>query len=117
MIRNHWMRRLGQLMAEMSYAKKAEGIATITLPYGEVQELKTATCAHCDRIVYVQAGTDGTNPLSPSIGFKQEPPAVCHICWSLVCADCHRIGICKPLELRLQQIEDRDRFARQVGLE
>ncbi len=101
----------------LSYAKKAEGVATITLPYGEVQEKKTATCAHCDRIVYVQAGTDGTSPLSPKIGIPEELPAVCHICWSLVCGRCHEIGICRPLEERLKEIEERDRFRRQMGLE
>lgn len=104
------------------YARKAEGISVITMPAGGSIERKTATCAHCDRIVYVQPGTDGTAPLSrpdpimEAPGNAPEPPSVCHVCWALVCPRCHATGECKPLEKRLAQLEARDRFLRSAGL-
>lgn len=99
------------------YSKQAEGVISITLPSGATIERKTATCAHCDKIVFVQPGTDGTSPLSPLAEQEFDPPAVCHICWALVCADCHRKGTCTPLEERLRKIEAKSNFYRAAGLE
>lgn len=105
-----------------NYARKAEGIAIITMPSGGVLERKTATCAHCGGIVYVQPGTDGTaalgGPVSPfePPGPEKEPPSVCHVCWALVCPRCHGTGECKPLEKQLREIENREAFLRSAGL-
>jgi hypothetical protein len=100
-----------------SYAKKAEGVASIVGSWGDTEERKTITCAHCDKLVYVQPGTDGTSPLSPLAGVQQLPPSVCHICWALVCIQCHGLGVCRPLEERLRKLEARAEFNRSAGLE
>ena len=95
-----------------SYARKAEGVATVAMPYGEIAERKTATCGHCQRIFYVQPGTDGTSAAGPVQG-----PALCHRCWSLVCPRCHKHGRCTPWLKQMERIEARGRFLRSAGLE
>lgn len=108
-------------MPSPSYSRKAEGIAVITLPYGESIEIKTVTCAHCQRLCPVEAGTDGTGdglsgPM-PGLAPRQRPGThVCQICWSIVCDHCHATGECKPWEEQMRKIEARDRFLRSAGL-
>jgi hypothetical protein len=84
-----------------SYRTAGEGLTVITMPYGECVQRKTATCGHCQKIVYVDAVGDGTAELKAG----GNPPSVCHRCWRLVCAQCHAKGSCTPFEEALLEIE------------
>ena len=90
-----------------SYARKAEGVSTVAMPYGEIAERKTATCGHCQRIFYV----------APASTKPAEGPPLCHRCWSLVCPRCHKHGRCTPWVEQIERIEARGRFLRSAGLE
>ena len=104
-----------------SYSKKAEGVAVVTMPYGDNHEVKTVTCGHCQLICLVEAGTDGTGsefaePVTGLIQRKRPGTHVCHICWRLVCDKCHHIGTCTPWEEKLKKMEQRADFLRSAGL-
>jgi uncharacterized Fe-S center protein len=91
------------------YSTAAEGITAVTMPFGELVERKTATCGHCQKIVYVDAVGDGTGGASQT--------AVCHKCWSIVCAACHAKGICAPWQKQLEEIERKsDLSLRRYGI-
>lgn len=103
---------------EISYSRKGEGVAQICGPYGELFDIKTVTCGHCSRVMYVSPFGDGTAPveLPPGVEVaivntqKREPPAVCHQCWSLVCPQCHAKGSCTPLLQSIEKEESSRRF-------
>lgn len=105
---------------EQSYARKAEGVAVITTPLGNVVEQKTTTCGHCQKICFIEAGTDGTGGISgqvPGLAPRERRGTdVCHICWRIVCGPCHARGICMPWEERLKKAESRADFLRSAGL-
>jgi hypothetical protein len=98
---------------ELSYNRKSEGVLESMGPYGEATALKTFTCGHCSRIDYVNPEAATKDGIILRIS---EPPAVCHRCWSLVCARCHANGNCTPVEKVLEKIEARDQFLRSAGL-
>jgi hypothetical protein len=107
----------------ISYARKAEGVAAICGPYGELFEIKTISCGHCNRIIHVSTSGDGTGEISMPDGVecaivprKREPPAVCHQCWSLVCPQCHVDGRCTPLLKKIEEFESRRRLFEAVGI-
>ena len=108
---------------EISYSRKAEGIAEVCGPYGEIAHIKTVTCGHCDRIMYVSPFGDGTGEVQlpeearPSlVRLKREPPAVCHQCWTLVCPRCHADGRCTPLLRRLEEEYRKTKLFEAVGI-
>jgi hypothetical protein len=105
---------------EPSYARKAEGVAIITAPLGGIFEQKTTTCGHCQKICFVEAGTDGTGGVAepiPGLEMRERRGTdVCHICWRIVCGPCHKLGVCTPWEERMIKIENRDRFLRSAGI-
>jgi hypothetical protein len=88
------------------YAKKAEGIAVTTMPYGEVTECQTFTCGHCQAIVKVQ----------PGIGSASDGTGLCKVCMSMVCKRCNAAGKCTPWEEQMEKIEARDRARRSYGI-
>jgi hypothetical protein len=79
------------------------GFATVTGPYGEVVEMDTATCGHCQRIIF----------------FKPKPaPApggVCMICYTIICDECVDKGKCEPFEKQLEEEEKQDYARRNRG--
>ena len=108
---------------EISYSRKAEGVATICGPIGEIAEIKTVTCGHCNRIMYISPFGDGTLSIkipreaNNSITTLQaEPPAVCHQCWTLVCPRCHTDGRCTPLLRRVEEEYSKKRMFEAVGI-
>lgn len=109
-------------MSFLSYAKKCEGHISITGPYGEVVELKTATCGHCGKILMVPIGGDSLGKMSEQsyidafLEPRKDEAHVCHQCWSIVCDHCHAAGFCKPLVKQLDEIEARDRALRSYGV-
>jgi hypothetical protein len=104
---------------ERAYAKKGEGVSEVTTPEGNLPPQKTVTCGHCQRLVFVQPGGDGTGSLAvlyDLLGRRMDPPSVCHRCWSLICPQCHAVGTCTPWEAQMAAMEARDRFLRSAGL-
>lgn len=108
----------------ISYSRKAEGVATICGPFGEIAQIKTVTCGHCDKIMYVSPFGDGADSVelpkeaehSIITTLKREPPAVCHSCWTLVCPACHKDGRCTPLLKRIEEEYSRTRLFEAVGI-
>jgi hypothetical protein len=107
-----------------SYSRKAEGVAQLCGPFGEVFTVKTITCGHCGRITFASPFGDGTGEVNLPAGTEhvvmntanRQPPAVCQNCWSLVCARCHAVGKCIPLEKTIEQAESSRRFCEAVGI-
>lgn len=80
------------------------GYGVITGPGGQ-KEFDTQTCAHCGRVWVVRS----------SEGRGDDPGGWCGVCAAMICPTC--VGKpCFPLERRIQAIEDRDRFCRQLGI-
>ena len=100
------------LRMSQGYSKKSEGVASVTMPFGDQSFIKTATCGHCQKIMVVEPDAAP----SAMIVTQRQPPAVCHRCWTLVCPQCHAKGTCTPWEAQMEKIEARDRFLRSVGL-
>lgn len=106
----------------LSYAKKCEGHFSVTGPYGEVVELKTATCGHCGKIIMVPQSGDSLGRLSEQsyidafLEPKKDEAHVCHQCWSIQCDQCHALGYCSPLVKKLEQIEKHEAALRSYGL-
>lgn len=92
----------------LSYSKATEGVLEIVTLSGELTEIKTATCGHCQRIVQVKPGGDGTEAARK----KDEGVTVCHGCWQIICGPCHKSGRCTTILKRIEEIEARDRARR-----
>lgn len=60
-------------------------------------------CEHCDHIVHVKPMCD-----------PADMGGLCKHCGGLVCQGCHGTGTCTPLERRLEAMEERGRFLRDV---
>jgi hypothetical protein len=83
---------------------KRAGHATILGP-GAHKEYDTCTCCHCGR-VWVTNSTEMKEP--PKDGW-------CSLCGKMICPDCAGKP-CFPLEKRLKQYEDSQRFAKDAGI-
>jgi len=83
---------------------RQRGFVQITGPEG-VQEFETFTCGHCNKVVRV-----------PHRAKPEELGGMCKLCMSMTCGPCTATGKCEPFEKKLERIEDRDRFFRQVGM-
>jgi len=107
----------------ISYSRKAEGVAQVCGPFGELFDVKTVTCAHGDRIMYGSPFGDGTEEVklpegieTSIVAIRREPPAVCHQCWSLVCPKCHKHGRCTPLLKRVEEEYQKRKLFEAVGI-
>jgi hypothetical protein len=78
------------------------GYATVTSPAG-TREADTQTCLHCNK-VWVVRSSQGQGDLG----------GWCRLCGGMICPACAGQP-CFPFERRLQAMEDRARFLRQVG--
>lgn len=78
------------------------GYATLTMPERTI-EADTFTCAHCQRIVHIDK--------------KKQNFGACLMCGhKFICLGCEALGKCTPFEKQLEQMERRDRFRRDAGL-
>lgn len=77
------------------------GYAVLTSPDG-IKQCDTFTCGHCNYVVHIPK--------------DRMPGGTCGVCWKLICDPCVDKGKCDPFEKKLERIESRDRFMRQVGL-
>ena len=70
---------------------------------GDVLELDTFTCFHCNKVTWVRPKMDAAD-----LG------GLCKVCMKLICKCCVGKG-CDPLEEKLRRNEDRDRFRRSLN--
>lgn len=82
----------------------AQGYATISHPDGQVKEIDTFTCCHCNEVVFVRERCD---PI--------ELGGFCTLCMKHTCPKCSTQS-CTPFEKRLEEMERRDRLLRSCGV-
>lgn len=83
--------------------RRPQGYATIVDPDRPQIERDTFTCAHCQRIVFVQ-------PFAAA----SDAGGWCGSCAQPVCGPCADLGTCTPFERQLELSEQRDRLRRAV---
>ena len=95
----------------------AHGYAMVSGPDVKLKEYDTATCGHCNRIVFTKAGSASTVYLFPQMFGppKEEAGAMCRVCMRAVCLTWHDDGNCVVLERRLEAMEARGRFLKAVA--
>ncbi len=98
--------------------RRPQGYATFVSPDAPIVERDSATCGHCNRIVFVKPGTALTVYLIPQFMApdKEESGAMCRQCMRHVCLACHAKGRCTPLERRIEQMEAKGRMLKAMGL-
>lgn len=72
-------------------------------PSGQV-ERDTVTCAHCNRVSFVQPFQDAS-----------ELGGFCRLCYRHICGPCADLGVCTPFERKLELVERAARFHEAVG--
>ena len=107
------------------------GLATLLDPArSQPAEWDTASCGHCQRVIFTKPGTAATvyllpiRPVTPETlsRFQEEPGAFCRICMRPICLGCYQTSLtalhpCVVWERRLEQSESRRRLLRQVGID
>lgn len=99
--------------------RRPAGYATIIDPDHPTIEYDTASCGHCQKILFVKPNTACTVyliPLPTPGQWKEEPGAFCLVCMRPVCLPCHDDGRCIPWEQKIEAMEARGRFLRSIGL-
>ena len=76
------------------------GHIELTDQYGTVQVRETLTCSHCNQI-FAKPG-------------PADPAGFCHMCFKPVCLKCGKLDRCVPFEKKLEIMEQRARFLKQV---
>ena len=82
--------------------KALTGLGTLIGPYGEITELPTFTCGHCQNVRRVQPMCDPAD-----LG------GLCKICMQVVCEQCVGLG-CDPFEKKLERQEAQGRARRWI---
>lgn len=85
-----------------------QGYAMIVDPDHPLAEYDTVTCCHCGRVVFTKAGTASTVYLlfdAKNWRWVEEPGAGCWHCQKPVCLPCYDLGVCLPMERRLEHWE------------
>lgn len=97
---------------------RATGYAYVVDPDGPRLEFDTVTCAHCQQVVRVKAGTAATVYFvrRPTGELAEEGGAFCRVCMRAICLNCHETGRCTPWERRMERSESRDRLRRAAGV-
>ena len=87
---------------------RPQGYAQIIEPV-QIVERDTASCGHCNRVIFVKPGTATTVYLIQHRDghWTEEPGAFCRVCMRPVCLRCHDIGTCVPVERLLERLEAR----------
>lgn len=80
--------------------RNAAGYATIVDPATRTWERDTASCGHCNRIIFTKPGTATTVYLMQHRDgrWTEEPGAFCRCCMKPVCLPCDQVGTCTPFE-------------------
>lgn len=86
-----------------------KGVGTWIDPAADrpLEERDSTNCGHCDRVIFVKAGTVATIYLITHRDGRvtEEPGAFCRCCMRPVCLRCHEIGSCTPFERWLEAKE------------
>ena len=72
---------------------------------GGRHECDTFTCFHCNKVVKVQPKC---NP--------DDLGGMCRLCMRMICPSCVDVGVCDPIEKKLERMEARDRALRSYGV-
>lgn len=91
-------------------ARPLSGYATITTPDTALVERDTVNCGHCGAIIFLKPGTASTTFLvvdPRTHQWVEVDGAGCFVCRRPVCLACYDLGICRPLEALLAQLEGR----------
>ena len=72
--------------------------------WGDKHECDTFTCHHCNSVVHVKPKC---NP--------DDLGGMCRLCMKMICPRCVDLGICDPIEKKLERMEARDRALRSYG--
>lgn len=98
--------------------KPITGYATLVTPDQPVAERDSLTCGHCQRVVWVKAGSVCTVYLifdPDTQREREEPGAFCRVCMRPVCLKPSCLARCCVWERRLEISEAKDRLRRMVG--
>lgn len=97
----------------------ATGYAQMFDPDTRVVEHDTATCGHCQRVIFTKPGSAATVYLildRRTLQYRDEAGAFCRVCMRPVCLACHAHGGCRPWEAMIEKAESRERFLRSAGI-
>lgn len=72
---------------------------------GKCHEHETFTCQHCNIVVHVKPKCD-----------PYDLGGMCRLCMKMICPACVDLGICDPMEKKLDRMEARDRALRSYGI-
>lgn len=84
--------------------RKPQGYARISAPDGNVEELHTRVCGHCQKIDHIKP--------------KQDPASIgglCYVCMRLICPACVGKG-CDEIQRKLDRWEASHHARRSYGL-
>lgn len=97
------MRRAGGYLSICAPDKRSQRVTLNGTVIDTETEADTFSCGHCNRVVVVKPFCDPSD-----VG------GLCKQCMTLVCPKCYDVGSCTPIEKRIEQMEDRGRFLRQM---
>lgn len=99
--------------------KPITGYATIIAPDRPMVERDSTTCGHCQRVVWIKAGSACTIYLifdPDTQREREEPGAFCKVCMRPVCLKPSCLDHCCVWEQQLAISEAKDRLRRAVGV-
>ncbi len=96
------MRNPGGYIAVFSPDRRYDFITSDRKKF-EGKEHDTFSCQHCNHVVVVKPYCDAA-----------DAGGLCKQCMGLICGPCVDAGECTPLLKRIEQMEDRGRFLRQM---
>lgn len=91
--------------------RNPSGYATIVDPDRPTVERDTASCGHCQQVIFTKPGSAATVYLifdRASWRWREEAGAFCRVCMRPVCLACHDQGRCTPWERRIEAAERRE---------
>lgn len=72
--------------------RKGYGVWSGTNGIDRDLEQDTITCAHCNKVIFIEVG-------------KAPPGGGCRKCGGMICDACVDLGVCKPIEQQLLELE------------
>jgi hypothetical protein len=101
------------------------GYSIVTAPDIDrpVAEYDNVSCGHCQKVIFVKAGSACTIYLIPVLDHEsrawrwtEEAGAFCRVCMRPICLTCHDQGRCRTWERQIEASEARERFLQAAGI-